>query len=174
MLCFAKQYRNLVILPTKPLFFTIELYKRKSMDSLSFSEQKRKCQNKGENKVITVHQGAFLSLFESFSMVYILHEHLSQLGTYVICSVKVDGGHISVSIFNKSLFGVVESLWWYRTPMNTSVKRFSHMLGGIKVWTHCWSFHFMNVQISSGDARYIIVHEYEFLVNTVFSNQHML
>jgi hypothetical protein len=53
------------------------------MDSRSFSEHKRKCPNRGENKVMTVHQGGFLSQLESFSMVYVLHEHLSQIDTYV-------------------------------------------------------------------------------------------
>ena len=67
------------ISPTKPLFYTIEVYKRTSMDLHSFSEHKWKCPNRGENKVITVHQGGFLSLLERFSMVYVLHEHLSQL-----------------------------------------------------------------------------------------------
>ena len=40
------------------------------MDSRSFSEQKRKCLNRGENKVITVYQGGFLFQLEGFSMVY--------------------------------------------------------------------------------------------------------
>ena len=74
-------------LSTKPLFFTVEIYKRTLMDSRSFSEHKQKCPNWSENKVITVHQGGSISLLESFSMVYVLHEHLSQLGTYVVCSV---------------------------------------------------------------------------------------
>ena len=66
-----------VILPNKPLFFTVEVYKRKSMDSRSFLEHKRKCPNRGENKVKTVHQGRVLSQLESFIMLYVLHEHLS-------------------------------------------------------------------------------------------------
>jgi hypothetical protein len=33
--------------PTKPVFFTIEVYKRTSMDSRSFSEHKPKCPNWG-------------------------------------------------------------------------------------------------------------------------------
>ena len=45
------------ILPTQPLFFTVEVYKRISMDSRSFSEHKRKCSERGEMKVMTVHQG---------------------------------------------------------------------------------------------------------------------
>ena len=57
------------------------------MDTCSFSEHKRKCPNRGENKVIPVHQDGFLSQLESFSMVYVLHEHLSQLGTFVARSV---------------------------------------------------------------------------------------
>ena len=75
------------ILSTKPLFFTVEVYKRTFMDSRSFSEHKWKCPNRGKNKVITDHQGGFLSQLESFSMVYVLHEHLSQLDTCVACSV---------------------------------------------------------------------------------------
>jgi hypothetical protein len=69
------------------------------MDSRSFSEHKRKYPNRGENKVITVHQGGFLSQLESFSMVYVLHKHLSQLGTYVACSLQIDEGHVAVSGF---------------------------------------------------------------------------
>jgi hypothetical protein len=75
------------MLSTKPLFFTAEVYKRMWIDTCSFSEHKRKCTYRGENKVITVHKGGFLSHLESFSMVYVLDEHLSQLGNYVICSV---------------------------------------------------------------------------------------
>jgi hypothetical protein len=52
------------------------------MDSRSFSKHKRKCPNRGEIKVITVNQGKFLSQLECFSMVYVIYEHLSQLGTY--------------------------------------------------------------------------------------------
>ena len=74
------------ILPTEHLLLTIEVYRRTSMDSSSFPE--RKCPNRGENKVTTVHQGEFLSQLESFSMVYVLHEHLSQLGTYATCSLE--------------------------------------------------------------------------------------
>ena len=80
MPCSTKQYR---ILPTKPLFFTVEVYKSTSMDSCSFSEHKRKCPNWVENKVITVHQGGFLSQLENFSVVYVL----PQLGTYLAYSV---------------------------------------------------------------------------------------
>ena len=65
--------------------------------------------------------------------------------------------------------------------MNTSVKPILHMLDGIKVGTHCWLFHLLNVQISqdsSGDAPYmspgIVVHEYEFRAHTICSNQCML
>jgi hypothetical protein len=57
------------------------------MDSRPFSEHKRKFPNRGENKVITVHQGGLLTQLESFSMVYVPREHLSQLGTYVACPV---------------------------------------------------------------------------------------
>jgi hypothetical protein len=63
-----------------------------------------------------------------------------------------------VPFFNKSLFEVLESLWWNRTPMNTSFKPIPHMLNGIKVWTHCCPFHLLNVQFSqdsSGDACYM-------------------
>jgi len=63
-----------------------------------------------------------------------------------------------VPFFNKSLFKVLESLWWNRTPMNTSVKPLPHMFDGIKVGTHCWPFHHLNVQFlqdSSGDVRYM-------------------
>ena len=42
-----------------------------------------------------------------------------------------------VPFFNKSLFEVLESLWWNRTHMNTSGKPIPHMLDGIKVRTHC-------------------------------------
>ena len=41
-----------------------------------------------------------------------------------------------VPFFNKSLFEVLESLWWNRTPTNTSVKPTPHILDGIKVGTH--------------------------------------
>ena len=47
------------ILPTKPLFFTVEVYKRTMTNSRSFTEHKRKCSNRGENKAIIVHQGGF-------------------------------------------------------------------------------------------------------------------
>ena len=57
-------------LPTKPVFCIVEVYKRKSMDSRSFSEHKQKCPDRGENKVITVYQGGFLFQLEGFSMVY--------------------------------------------------------------------------------------------------------
>jgi hypothetical protein len=88
---------------TKPSFFTVEVYKRTSMDSRSFSEHIRKCENRGENKVITVHQGGILSELESFSILYVLHDHLSQLGNYVTCSVQVTLRY-QVPFFNKSLF----------------------------------------------------------------------
>ena len=38
------------ILPTNPLFFSVQVYKRTLMDSRSFSEHKRKCPNRGETK----------------------------------------------------------------------------------------------------------------------------
>ena len=41
----------------------------------------------GQKKLITVCQGGFLSQFKSFSMIYVLHELLSKLGTYGACSV---------------------------------------------------------------------------------------
>ena len=49
------------VLPIKPLFFTVEVYKRTSMGSRSFSDHKHKCPNRGKNQVKTVHQGGFLS-----------------------------------------------------------------------------------------------------------------
>ena len=49
------------------------------MDSRSFSEYKRKCPNKGENKGIKVYQEGFLSQLDSFSIVHVLLEQLSQL-----------------------------------------------------------------------------------------------
>ena len=61
-------------------------------------------------------------------------------------------------------------------PTNTSVTPIPQMLKGIKVRTHCWPFHLLNVQFSqdsSGYARYmspgIVVHEYKFRANIVCS-----
>ena len=65
---------------------------------------------------------------------------------------------LQVPFFNKSLFKVLKSLWWNKTPTNTSVKPILQMLDGIKVGTHCWPFHLLNVQFSqdsSGDACYM-------------------
>ena len=59
---------------------------------------------------IKVHQGGSLSQLESFSMVYVLQEHLSQLGTYIACSVYVDRGHVAVS-GSIPQFEVLESRW---------------------------------------------------------------
>ena len=82
-----------------------------------------------------------------------------------------------VPFFNKGLFEILESMV-NRTPTNTSVKPIPQILDGIKVRTHCWPFHLLNVQLSqdsSGDAHYvspgIVVHKYEFRANTVCSNQ---
>ena len=78
-----------------------------------------------------------------------------------------------VPFFNKTLFEVLESLWRNRMHTNTSVKPILHMLDGIKVRTHCWPFHLLNVQLSQ-DSSGIVLHEYEFRANTICSNQHML
>jgi hypothetical protein len=37
-----------------------------------------------------------------------------------------------VPFFNKSLFDVLETLWWNRRPTNTSVKPIPHMLDEIR------------------------------------------
>jgi hypothetical protein len=78
-----------------------------------------------------------------------------------------------VPFFNKKLFEVLESLWWNRTPTNISVKPIPHMFNWIKVGTHSWPFHLLNVQFShdsSAEARYvspdIVVQEYEFRANS--------
>ena len=121
------------------------------------------------------------SQLERFSMVYVLH--LSLLGTYVASLYKPTEITLryQVPFFNKSLFELLESLWWNRKSTNTSVKPIPHKLDGIKVGTHCWAFHLLNVQFSqdsSGDGCYvspgIVVHEYEFRANTLYRNQHML
>jgi hypothetical protein len=94
-------------------------------------------------------------------MVYVLHKHISHalhLYGMVPCKSTEVTFQYQVPFFNKSLFEVLKSLWWNRTPTNTSVKLIPHVLDGIKVWTHCWPFHLLNVQFSqdsSGDARYM-------------------
>jgi hypothetical protein len=172
------------------VYYQLNLYslllkytKRTSMGSRSFTEHTRKCPNSSENKPITVNQGGFYfswrALVWCMSSTRIYHSLIpTWYAPYKSTEVTL---RYQVPLFNKNLFKVLESLWWNRTPKNTSVKPIPHMLDEIKVGTHCWSFHLLNVQLSqnsSGDARYmsqgIAMHEYDVRANIVCNNQNML
>jgi len=116
-LCSTKQYRTPRYITNYSLPF--QVYKRTSMDLRSFLEHKWKWPNRGENKVIIVHQGGFFylrwrALVWCMSSTRIYH---SLAPTWTKVTLRYQD-----AFFNKSLFEVLESLWWNRTPTNTSVK----------------------------------------------------
>ena len=126
------------------------------MDSGLVSERNRNCPNRVEDKVITVHQGGFLSLVRCMSSTSIYHCLApTRRAPYKSTVITLRN---RVPFYNKCLFEVLESLWWKRTPTNTYVKPIPYILDGIEVGTHCWPFHLLNVLFSrdsSDDTRYI-------------------
>ena len=146
MPCSTKQYHTPGILPTKPWFFTVEVYKRTLMDLCSFPEPKLKFSNRGKSTRVDFYLSwrtliwwmSSMSIYDSLGPTW----HVPYKSTEVTLRYQVP-------FLNKSLSEVLESLRWNRMHMNTSV-----MLDGIKVGTHCWPLHLLNV--SSGKTALVM------------------